>query len=109
VIAQGETQSGKGPEFPVSIRLDLFLKHSRIIPRRRLAHQACQHGGIRVNGQTARPGKTIKPGDLIEWIQPHKRIQVRVLKVPVAPPGKKDAPTLFEVVKVDWFSENAQS
>lgn len=106
MITPWEGKSANKPEFPASIRLDLFLKHSRLIPRRSLAHQACQHGGIRVNGQTAKPGKTVKTGDLIEWIQPRKRVQVRVMKVPGVPLGKKEAPTLFEVVKIDWFSED---
>jgi ribosomal 50S subunit-recycling heat shock protein len=108
VTTQRGAKSGNRIEVPTSIRLDLFLKQSRLIPRRSLAHQACQHGGIRVNGQTAKPGKTVKTGDLIEWIQPRKRVQVRVLKVPGASACKKEAFTFFEVVKIDWFSENAE-
>ena len=81
-----------------SIRLDLFLKQSRLIPRRSLAQQICQHGGIRVNGQVAKAGRSIKTGDLIEWNQPHKRVQVRVLRVPESAPCKSEASALFEVI-----------
>jgi len=85
-------------EEPDSIRLDLFLKQSRLIPRRTLAQQVCQHGGIRVNGQPAKPGRSIKTGDLIEWIQPRKRVQVRVLGIGVSSPIKSEASALFEFI-----------
>ena len=88
----------KGVEGPSSIRLDLFLKQSRLIPRRILAQQACRHGGIRVNGQLAKAGRVIKSGDLIEWNLPHRRVQVRVLKVPRSVPSKNEASKLFEVI-----------
>jgi ribosomal 50S subunit-recycling heat shock protein len=85
-------------EDPDSIRLDLFLRQSRLIPRRTLAQHVCQHGGIRVNGLVAKAGRAIKTGDLIEWDQPHKRVQVRVLKVPESAPSKSEASALFEVI-----------
>ena len=85
-------------EDPDSIRLDLFLKRSRLILRRTLAQQVCQHGGIRVNGQVAKPGRSIKTGDLIEWNQHRKRVQVRVLRVPVSAPCKSEASALFEFI-----------
>ena len=93
-----ELKPQKEVEGSGSIRLDLFLKQSRLITRRTLAQQACQHGGIRVNGQVAKAGKAIKSGDLIEWRLPFKRVQVRVLKVPRSAPSKNEASTLFEVI-----------
>jgi len=93
-----ESRRQAAAEDPDSIRLDLFLKQSRLIPRRTLAQQVCQHGGIRVNGQVAKPGRSIKTGDLIEWNQPRKRVQVRVLRVPVSAPCKNEASALFEFI-----------
>ena len=48
-----------------SMRLDKFLKVSRIIKRRSLANDACDTDHVSVNGKSAKPGQKIKPGDII--------------------------------------------
>ena len=48
------------------MRLDKFLKVSRIIKRRTLANEACDAGRVSVNGKTAKAGVNIKEGDIIE-------------------------------------------
>ena len=45
------------------MRLDKYLKVSRIIKRRTVANEACAGGRVSVNGKTAKPGAEIKPGD----------------------------------------------
>ncbi len=47
------------------MRLDKFLKVSRIIKRRSLANDACDTDHVSVNGKSAKPGQKIKPGDII--------------------------------------------
>ena len=47
------------------MRLDTFLKVSRIIKRRSLANDACDTDHVSVNGKPAKPGMKIKPGDMI--------------------------------------------
>lgn len=48
------------------MRLDKFLKVSRIIKRRTVANEACDGGRVQVNGKPAKPGAEVKPGDILE-------------------------------------------
>ena len=48
------------------MRLDKYLKVSRIIKRRTVANDACSGGRVSLNGKTAKPGAEIKEGDLLE-------------------------------------------
>lgn len=48
-----------------SMRLDKFLKVSRIIKRRSVANDACDTGHVTVNGKDAKPGTSIRPGDVL--------------------------------------------
>ena len=48
------------------MRLDKFLKVSRLIKRRTVANEACDAGRVSVNGQTAKASVKVKPGDIIE-------------------------------------------
>ncbi len=47
------------------MRLDLFLKTSRLIKRRTIAQEMCIAGRVLVNGQEAKPAKEVKRGDVI--------------------------------------------
>ncbi|MBO4367997.1 MAG: RNA-binding S4 domain-containing protein [Clostridia bacterium] len=47
------------------MRLDKFLKVSRIIKRRSVANDACDTGHVTVNGKEAKPGTAVKPGDIL--------------------------------------------
>jgi len=86
---------------PPSMRLDLFLKLSRLIIRRGLAQEVCDHGGITVNGVTAKSSRLIRPGDVIQWRQRHKVTAVRVAQIPRLRPGKADAPALYVSVRIE--------
>ena len=70
------------------MRLDKFLKVSRLIKRRSVANEACDAGRVLVNGQSAKASKDIKVGDKIE-IQFGQRI-VKVEVVSVKETVKKD-------------------
>ncbi len=48
------------------MRIDKFLKVSRIIKRRSVANQACAAGAIIINGKQAKPGSKVNLGDIIE-------------------------------------------
>lgn len=48
------------------MRLDKYLKVSRLIKRRTVAKEACDTGRVSINGKEAKPGTEIKPGDIIE-------------------------------------------
>ena len=48
------------------MRLDKYLKVSRIIKRRTVANEACDGGRVSVNGKVAKPGVEVKEGDILE-------------------------------------------
>lgn len=48
------------------MRLDKYLKVSRIIKRRTVANEACNGGRVSINGKPAKPGAEVKPGDILE-------------------------------------------
>ncbi|QSX07430.1 RNA-binding S4 domain-containing protein [Alkalibacter rhizosphaerae] len=63
------------------MRLDKFLKTSRLIKRRTLAKEACDKGKIQVNGQVAKAGTELKVGDLINITLGPRSMMVRVEKL----------------------------
>lgn len=48
------------------MRIDKYLKVSRLIKRRTVANEACETGHVTINGKTAKPGSEVKIGDIIE-------------------------------------------
>lgn len=63
------------------MRLDKFLKISRLIKRRTVASEACGAGRVSVNGQTAKASVKVKPGDIIEIQFGTRTVRVEVLDV----------------------------
>ncbi len=78
------------------MRLDKYLKVSRLIKRRTVANEACDAEKVLVNGKPARASYDIKTGDIIEIII-GKPLKVRVLDVKDVI-KKDDAASLYEVV-----------
>lgn len=48
------------------MRIDKYLKVSRLIKRRTLANEACETGHVTINGRPAKPGTEVKVGDIVE-------------------------------------------
>ena len=82
------------------MRLDQFLKISRLVPRRTLAQQFCDAGLISVNGATAKSSKEVKSGDEIGIMRRDRRTRVRVTAVPEKKQvAKNDASSLYEILE----------
>lgn len=79
------------------MRLDKFLKVSRLIKRRTVANEACDAEKVSVNGNPARASYDVKAGDEIEINMGKSPLKIRVLKV-VEVVGKDGASDLYEVV-----------
>ena len=79
------------------MRLDKYLKVSRLIKRRTVANEACDAEKVSVNGQPARASYDVKEGDIIEITMGRTPLKVRVVKV-VEVVGKDGASDLYEVV-----------
>ncbi len=79
------------------MRLDLFLKTSRLVKRRANARELCDAGRVLVNGQPAKPGREIQEGQQLTLTFSTRVIVVEVLLVPLSPRAK-DPGTLYRVV-----------
>ena len=76
------------------MRLDKYLKVSRLIKRRTVANEACDAGRVMINGKTAKAGTDVKVGDVIEIGFGTRNVKVEVLDVQ-EPTRKEDAKELF--------------
>ena len=79
------------------MRLDKYLKVSRLIKRRTVANEACDAEKVSVNGKPARASYDVKEGDIIEISIGAKPLKVRVLDIKEFT-KKEDAAALYEVV-----------
>ena len=76
------------------MRLDKYLKVSRLIKRRTVANEACDAGRVMINGKTAKAGTDVKVGDMIEIGFGTRNVKVEVLDVQETT-RKADAKELF--------------
>ena len=79
------------------MRLDKYLKVSRLIKRRTVANEACDAGKVVVNGKQARASYDVKEGDIIEITLGARTVKVRVTAVKEVV-RKEDAASMYEAV-----------
>ena len=80
------------------MRLDKFLKVSRIIKRRTVANDACDAAHVTVNGRPAKASYDVKVGDVVEITFGGRTLKIRVLDVKETV-GKGDASSLYQVLE----------
>ena len=79
------------------MRLDKYLKVSRLIKRRTIANEACDAGRVRVNGRVVRAGYDVKVGDQIEITLGERAVVVEVLQV-AETVRKDDASAMYKQI-----------
>ena len=79
------------------LRLDKYLKVSRLIKRRTVANEAADAGRVLLNGKEAKPSANVKPGDIIEIVFGSKTVKVEVLAV-ADTSRKEEAKELFRYI-----------
>ncbi len=79
------------------MRLDKYLKVSRLIKRRTVANEACDGGRISINGKTAKASAGVRPGDTIELAFGERRVRVEVISVDEHA-TKSDAPAMYREI-----------
>ena len=79
------------------MRLDKYLKVSRLIKRRTVANEACDAGRVTVNSKVARASYDVKTGDIIEISFGTRPIKIEVLKVQETV-KKDDAALLYKII-----------
>lgn len=79
------------------MRLDKWLKVSRLIKRRTVAQEACDGGRVSVNGRVAKPSQDVKVGDTVEISFGAKILRAEVLSVQETV-RKDDAPAMYREI-----------
>ncbi|MBE6760220.1 MAG: RNA-binding S4 domain-containing protein [Ruminococcaceae bacterium] len=79
------------------MRLDKYLKVSRIIKRRTVANDACDGGRVSVNGKQVKPSYTVKIGDIIEIAFGERKIRARITQISEVV-RKENASDMYEII-----------
>lgn len=79
------------------MRIDKFLKISRVIKRRTVAAEACDGGRIEINGKVVKPAKDVKVGDIVAVSFGNKTLRFKVLSVDEKQ-TKQSAETMYEIL-----------
>lgn len=95
------------------MRLDKWLKVSRLIKRRTVAQMACDQNRVYVNDRPARSGLVVKVGDLVHLELGSRALTVKVLSVPAGAVPAQDASSLYELLEeirrqaevLEWLEE----
>lgn len=81
------------------MRLDIYLKLSRIVLRRTLANELSDAGLVKVNKISAKPAREVKIGDEIEVKRANRITKIKILRVPESKQvSKQDAANLYEII-----------
>ena len=88
------------------MRLDLFLKTSRLVLRRSLAQKFCDANLVKVNGAAAKSSKEIKLGDEIEIKRGNRLTRLKVLEVPDKKQlSREHAANLYEILSEEILAD----
>ena len=87
------------------MRIDKFLKVSRVIKRRTLAHEACERQKVTINGKVAKPGSAVAEGDIVEIRFGENTVRFRVKKISEHV-RKEEAEEMIEILLVQIVSIN---
>lgn len=80
------------------MRLDKFLKVSRVIKRRTVANEACDSGRVMINGRIAKASSNVKCGDIVEIKFGEKTIKFEIIRVDEII-KKEEASEMFKIIE----------
>ena len=81
------------------MRLDLFLKWSRVILRRTLAKETCDAGRVKVNDTESRAGREVRVDDIVTIDFPRRRFKFKVRSIPAHAPSKEGSREMIEILE----------
>lgn len=87
------------------MRIDKFLKVSRVLKRRTLAHDACEGGKISVNGKSVKPGHKVAAGDIVEVSFTGGAMKFKILEIREFV-KKDEASSMYEIISCEDKNEN---
>lgn len=80
------------------MRLDKFLKVSRLIKRRTVANEVSDMGRVFINGNPAKAAKQVKENDIITIEYANRTVNAKILKVPTGNVSIQESSTLYELL-----------
>lgn len=84
------------------MRLDVFLKRVGLIKQRSLAKDICDRGLVSMDGRTAKAGKEVGPGRLLEIDLPTERMEIEVLDLPARNYKKESGRAFYRIVEHEY-------
>ncbi len=90
------------------MRIDKFLKVSRIIKRRTLAKEVTSDGRIQINGRVAKPGSVVQVGDTLEIQFGQKHVTYEVLELQEHA-KKEDVERMYKIIKEEKIEKSADN
>jgi ribosomal 50S subunit-recycling heat shock protein len=88
------------------MRLDVYLRTSRLLLRRSVAQELCEKGNVSVNGVPAKASKELKAGDVIKIQNRNRIVEVRVTEIPAKKQlSKNEAPNLYEIISSETITD----
>jgi ribosomal 50S subunit-recycling heat shock protein len=89
------------------MRVDQFLRASRLVLRRTVAQELCEAGAVEINGSPARSSRPVRAGDEIRVRRRGRLLTVRVASVPAArQPSRAEAASLYELLSDERIEED---
>ncbi|AEA33020.1 RNA-binding S4 domain-containing protein [Hippea maritima] len=85
------------------MRLDQFLKETRIIKRRTLAKQMCDEGFVLINSKKAKASYEVKIGDIIDIYFKQKKIKYRIESIPQKGTRKNEASEYYTLLGEEYY------
>ncbi len=80
------------------MRLDKYLKVSRIIKRRTVAKEVCEGDRVSINGKIAKPSTVVKEGDIIEIQFANRSLKARIINI-AEHVRKENAKDMYEIIE----------
>lgn len=90
------------------MRLDKYLKVSRLIKRRTVANEVCSQGRVFVNNKVAKPSTTVKVNDSITIQFANKTVTAIILIIPTGNVSIQESKDLYEVVEHKHYKDNSE-
>lgn len=81
------------------MRVDVFLKMSRLVKRRALARELCDDGAVFLNGRLTRAGKELATGDCLRLDLWNRQVEIEVVQTPEKSVSAKDSRDLYRLIR----------
>ncbi|HPZ08028.1 MAG TPA: RNA-binding S4 domain-containing protein [Candidatus Eremiobacteraeota bacterium] len=87
------------------MRLDKYLKLTKLIKRRPIANLMCDEGKIKIGSRTGKASSTVQEGQILEIDFGRKKIKIKILETPEKISSEMKPSDLYELIEEIWVKE----